>query len=413
MSDSTQRQGPLAGYRVLEMGSTIAGPFCGRLLADFGAEVIKVEPAEGDPLRKKGRHFHDVSLYAASIFRNKATISVDLRKPEGQDVIKKLIPHCDIVIENFRPGGLEKWGLGYEHLSAINPGIVMVRISGYGQTGPYSRLPGYGIISEGVSGLRHMTGDPDRPPSRVAVSFTDCLTAVYSCFGAAMALLHREKTGEGQMIDSALYETAFSFMESHVTAYSKLGIVPKRTGSAQSHSVVNNTFVTKDQEYIHIAASSDYVFPRLAKAIGRPDLLEDERYSKAIARTQHPDELNEIVAKWVARYDMIEAQNLLHAADVPAMGIYTMAEIFKDPHFKARDMLIEMPDPELGSVTVPGVVPKLSKTPGTVRHTGHRIGEDTRAVLTRIAGLADQDVDALEAAGVIACRKAFQKESAA
>lgn len=413
MGDATKKSGPLAGYRVLEMGSTISGPFCGRLLADFGAEVIKVEPLEGDPLRKKGRHYHDVSLYAATIFRNKSTIAVNLRTQEGQEVIKKLASHCDIVVENFRPGALEKWGIGYEHLSAINPGIVMIRISGYGQTGPYSQFGGFGIICEGVGGLRNMTGDPDRPPSRVAVSLTDCLTAVYACFGAMMALLHREKTGEGQVIDAALYESAFSFMEPHVTAYDKLGVVAKRSGTTHSHSVVNNTFATKDQQFIHIAASSDYVFPRLAKAIGRPDLLDDERYAKAIARTQHADELDDIVARWVAQYDMGEAQRLLHESDVPAMGIYTMADIFTDPHFRARNMLVEVPDPELGTVTVPGVVPKLSKTPGSVRHTGHRIGEDTRAVLMKIAGMTKKEVDTLTAAGVVACRKPSEKESAA
>jgi crotonobetainyl-CoA:carnitine CoA-transferase CaiB-like acyl-CoA transferase len=413
MSDAAKKCGPLAGYRVLEMGSTISGPFCGRLLADFGAEVIKVEPPEGDPLRKKGRHYHDISLYAATIFRNKSTIAVNLRTPEGQEVIRKLASHCDIVVENFRPGALERWGIGYEHLSAINPGIVMIRISGYGQTGPYSQFGGFGIICEGIGGLRNLTGDPDRPPSRVAVSLTDCLTAVYACFGAVMALLHQEKTGEGQMIDAALYESAFSFMEPHVTAYDKLGVVAKRSGTTHSHSVVNNTFATKDQQFIHIAASSDYVFPRLAKAIGRPDLLDDERYAKAIARTRHAGELDDIVARWTAQYDMSEAQRLLHEADVPAMGIYTMADIFADPHFRARDMLVEMRDPELGTVTVPGVVPKLSKTPGAVRHTGHRIGEDTHNVLTKIAGMTNKEVDTLTAAGVIVCRKPSEKESAA
>ena len=216
--NETLSGGPLSGYRVLEMGSTVAGPFCGRLLADFGAEVIKVEPFEGDAVRTMGKRFHGKSLYAASIFRNKSLISVDLRKREGQDIIRKIVTKCDLVVENFRPGGLEKWGLGYADLSRVNPGVIMVRISGFGQTGPYSQRAGYGVIGEAVSGLRHITGDADRPPSRVAVSITDYITGLYGAFGAVMALLARAKTGRGQYIDTALYECAFSFMEPHIPA---------------------------------------------------------------------------------------------------------------------------------------------------------------------------------------------------
>jgi crotonobetainyl-CoA:carnitine CoA-transferase CaiB-like acyl-CoA transferase len=385
------------------MGSTIAGPFCGRLLADFGAEVVKVEPKEGDPLRAKGKHFHGESLYAASIFRNKATISVNLRTPQGQEVIRRLIPNFDIVVENFRPGGLERWGIGYEQLSAINPGLIMIRISGYGQDGPYSQMPGYGIICEGIGGLRHMTGEPDRPPSRVAVSLTDCITSLYSCFGAAMALLHREKTGEGQVIDAALYESAFSFMENHVVNYGKLGTVAKRSGTEHFHSVVNNTFATKDGQFIHITASSRPVFKRLAETMGRADLLEDERFNTPIARTQHPVELNDIVAKWIVQYDMQEVQKILHDGDVPAMGIYTMADIYGDPHFRARDMLVAVEDEKMGELTVPGIVPKLSKTPGSVRHTGRRVGQDTSDVLQRLGGYSAADIETLAADDAIYC----------
>ena len=400
---ANQPTGPLAGYRVLEMGSTIAGPFCGRLLADFGAEVIKVEPEEGDPLRAKGKHFHGHSLYAASIFRNKATISVNLREPEGQAVIKQLASKIDIIVENFRPGGLERWGIGYEQLSAINPGLIMIRISGYGQTGPYAQMPGYGIICEGIGGLRHMTGEPDRPPSRVAVSLTDCITSLYSAFGATMALLHREKTGEGQVIDTALYESAFSFMENHVVNYGKLGTVAKRSGTEHFHSVVNNTFATKDGQFIHITASSRPVFKRLAKTMSRPDLLEDDRFNTPIARTQHPEELNDIVAKWIIQFEMVEVQKILHGGDVPAMGIYTMADIYADPHFKARDMLVEIEDENVGDLTVPGIIPKLSKTPGSVRHTGRRVGQDTRAILKRLGDYSDKEIETLSDAGAIFC----------
>ena len=250
-------QGPLTGYRVLEIGSTIAGPFCGRLLADFGAEVIKAEAPGGDPVRTMGKHFHGRSLYAASIFRNKALISVDLQKPDGQDIIRNLAKLCDVIVENFRPGRLEEWGISYHQLSNINPTLIMVRISGFGQTGPYSRRPAYGVTSEAVSGLRHLTGDPDRPPSRVAVSMTDYITGLYAAFGTVLALLAREKTGHGQCIDAALYECAFSFMEPWIAAYEKLGHVQNRTGSRLPSSAPNNLYVSDDQQFIHVTAMND------------------------------------------------------------------------------------------------------------------------------------------------------------
>jgi len=236
-------EGPLAGTRVLELGSTVAGPFCGRLLADFGAEVIKIEPAEGDAVRTMGKRFHGKSLYAASIFRNKSLVCLDLREPRGQEIARKLAAKSDVLIENFRPGGLEKWGLGYDRLSAENPGLVMVRISGFGQDGPYGQRAGYGVIGEAVSGLRHVTGDPDRPPARIAVSLTDCITGLYGAFGATLALLARGKTGRGQVVDAALYECAFSFMEPHVPAYDKLGAVAMRTGSRLPDSTPRPPFV--------------------------------------------------------------------------------------------------------------------------------------------------------------------------
>src|SRR6185436_1367307 len=277
--DSPDRSGPLSGYRVLEMGSTVAGPFCGRLLADFGAEVIKVEPAEGDPVRTMGKRFHGKSLYAASIFRNKSLICVDLRTREGQEVIRRLAAKCDLVVENFRPGGLERWGLGYEALSKVNPALVMVRISGYGQDGPYASRAGYGVIGEAISGLRHVTGDPDRPPARIAVSITDYITGLYAAFGAVMALLARGKTGKGQCIDSALYECAFSFMEPHIPAFEKLGIVANRSGSRLADSTPNNLYVSRDRQFIHITAMGEAVFRRLCACMGQPGLADDARFS--------------------------------------------------------------------------------------------------------------------------------------
>jgi len=396
-----QAAGPLAGYRVLEMGSTVAGPFCGRLLADFGAEVIKIEPAEGDPVRTMGKRYHEVSLYAASIFRNKSLVSVDLRRPEGQKIAADLAAKCDVVVENFRPGGLEKWGLGYAQLSARNPRLVMVRISGFGQDGPYSQRAGYGVISEAVSGLRHLTGDEDRPPSRVAVSMTDYITGLYGAFGAALALLAREKTGRGQCIDAALYECAFSFMEPWIPAYQKLGHVANRCGSRLPESTPNNLYATADRQFIHITAMGAAVFRRLAQAMGRPGLAEDPRFQTATERSKHHEALDDLIARWAGAHPLAHIEKLLADAGVPATRVFTIADIFGDPHYKARGAIVEAPDEELGGVAMANVVPRLSATPGSVRHAGRRTGQDTRRVLTELLGLAPSELDALAAGGVI------------
>ncbi len=393
--------GPLAGYRVLEMGSTVAGPFCGRLLADFGAEVIKIETAEGDPVRTMGKRYHEASLYAASIFRNKAMICVDLRRLEGQKIAADLAARCDVVVENFRPGGLEKWGLGYAQLSARNPRLVMVRISGFGQDGPYSQRAGYGVISEAVSGLRHLTGDEDRPPSRVAVSMTDYITGLYGAFGASMALLAREKTGRGQCIDTALYECAFSFMEPWIPAFQKLGHVASRSGSRLADSTPNNLYPTADRQFIHVTAMGEAVFRRLAQAMGQPGLAEDPRFKTATVRSEHHEALDDIVARWTGAHPLQDLENVLAEAGVPATRIFTIADIFGDPHYRARGAIVEAPDAELGGIAMANVVPRLSATPGAVRHAGHRTGQDTRRVLAELLGLQAPELDALAAAGVI------------
>ncbi|HSN19852.1 MAG TPA: CoA transferase [Usitatibacter sp.] len=395
--------GPLAGYRVLEMGSTVAGPFCGRLLADFGAEVIKVEPAEGDPVRTMGKRFHGKSLYAASIFRNKSLVALDLRKPEGQEIARAIAAKCDVVVENFRPGGLEKWGLGYADLSRENPGLVMVRISGFGQTGPYSDRAGYGVIGEAVSGLRHITGDPDRPPSRVAVSITDYITGLYGAFGAVMALLARGRTGRGQYIDSALYECAFSFMEPHIPAFQKLGLVASRAGSRLPDSTPNNLYVSRDGQFIHITAMGDAVFRRLVGCMGAPELAADARFGDAVERSRNHEAIDDLIGEWAARHDLAQLESMLHEAGVPATRIFTMADIFGDPHYAARGAIARAPDDELGEVAMAAPVPRLSQTPGAVRHAGHRVGEDTRRVLSELLGLADAQIDRLEQAGVVGC----------
>ncbi len=396
-------RGPLAGIRVLEMGSTVAGPFCGRLLADFGAEVIKVEPPEGDPVRTMGKRFHGKSLYAASMFRNKALISLDLRKTEGRELARELAMKSDVVVENFRPGGLERWGLGYADLSKLNPKLVMVRISGFGQTGPYNQRAGYGVIGEAVSGLRHLTGDPDRPPGRVAVSMTDYITGLYAALGATMALFARDRTGRGQYIDAALYECAFSFMEPWIPAYQKLGHVANRTGSRLAESTPNNLYPTGDRQYIHITAMADGVFRRLVEAMGQPGLVTDARFASPTARSEHHEDIDDEIARWTTTRPLAELEKILAAADVPATRIFTIADIFADPHYQARGSIVEAPDPDLGGVAMAQVVPRLSETPGRIRHAGHLVGEDTRAVLKDVLGYSDARIGELAGSGIIAC----------
>jgi crotonobetainyl-CoA:carnitine CoA-transferase CaiB-like acyl-CoA transferase len=402
--------GPLAGCRVLELGSIVAGPFCGRLLADFGAEVIKIEPAEGDGVRSVGKRYRGKSMHAASILRNKSLAAVDLRRPEGQEIVRRLVARCDILIENFRPGALEKWGLGYEDLKRIRPDLIMVRISGFGQTGPLSQRPGFGVIAEAMSGLRHITGDPDRPPARVGVQLTDYVSGLYAAFGAVMALYHRRATGEGQYVDAALYECAFSFMEPFVPAFEKLGAIAGRTGSALADSAPNNLYPTRDGGYVHITGNHDAVFRRLIAAMGMPELAQDARFSHLVERSRHAREIDAIIAQWTSRLTLAEVEEKLAAAEVPASRIYTMADIFADAHYRARGMLVEAPDDDLGSVTLAAPVPRLSRTPGRIVKAGGRIGQHTRGVLIGLGGYSESEVDALEEAGVILCDRTAARE---
>ncbi len=394
-------KGPLSGCKVLELGSTISGPFCARLLADFGADVIKIEPPEGDTLRSLGQRYKGKSLYAATLLRNKSLASIDLRQEQGRDIVRKLAAKCDIVVENFKPGTLEKWGLGYQDLRALNAGLIMVRISGFGQTGPYSGRAGYGVISEAVSGLRHLIGDPDRPPARVAVALTDYITGLYAAFGAVMALHARRVTGVGQCIDAALNECAFSFLESHVPAYEKLGIVAKRAGSRLPNSAPNNLYFTKDGQQVHITAIADAVFRRMARVMNQPELVLDARFATAVKRGVNMDALDSIIEQWTQTLDAQEIEQILLAASVPATRIFTMADIFKDPHYAARGMLAEVPDDELGSVTLAAPVPLLSGTPGRIRRSGGRIGRDTERILSDVLGMTHEAFMMLERAGIV------------
>jgi crotonobetainyl-CoA:carnitine CoA-transferase CaiB-like acyl-CoA transferase len=401
MTSSANRSGPLKGLRAIELGSTIAGPFCTRLLADFGADVIKVEQPEGDAVRSMGTQREGCSLYGASIFRNKRLMSVDLRQQAGRDLVRRLCVKADIVVENFRPGTLERWGLGYDELSRENPGLILVRISGFGQDGPYSDRGGYGVVGEAVSGLRGITGDADRPPPRVATSLTDYIAGLYAAFGVVMAVVERHGTGKGQVVDAALYEAAFSFMEPHIPAYQQLGVIARRAGSRLPGNTPNSLYATSDGRHVVIAAASDAVFARLAAAIGRPELADDPRFSTGIARTRHQDDCDAAITAWTSRTPIAEVEAALQEAKVPAARIYTVEDIFGDAHYRHREMLVDLPDPELGMVTLAGVVPKMSRTPGSVWRSGPRIGEDTCEVLKNELKLTQVEIDALERNGTV------------
>ena len=396
----TMQRGALSRFKVLELGSTIAGPFCGRLLADFGAQVIKVEDPNGDVIRTMGESVHGRSLYAASILRNKRTIAVDLRTEAGRGIVRRLAEDCDVVIENFRPGALEKWGLGYETLARSNPKLVMVRISGFGQTGPYSSRPGYGIISEAASGLRSITGYPDSPPARIATPLTDYVTGLYAAFGALVALLEAGVSGQGQVVDAALSESALSFMESFVPSYDKLGIVPQRVGSKLPGAAPNNLYTSKDNEFIHIAAWHDSLFRRFCVAMGNPALADDERFKELPGRARHTDQLDDIISAWTTSLDVATIEARLLEAGIPASKIFTIADVFRDPHYRFRGALVRVPAEGLGDVTLAAPVPHLSRTPGEIHHAGHEQGEDSIDVL-RQAGFTAEEVDALVAEGVV------------
>ncbi len=401
-SPSHSPAGPLKGLKAIELGSTVAGPFCGRLLADFGCDVIKVEQAEGDAVRSLSHRHKGKSLYNASIQRGKRIISLNLRTEKGRELVKQLCRSADIVIENFRPGTLEKWGLGYDVLSADNPGLVMVRVSGFGQSGPYSGRAGYGIVCEAVSGLREITGDPDRPPPRSGTPMTDYIAGLYAAFGTSMAIIERQRTGRGQIVDTALYEGAFTLMESHIPTFQQLGIVAERAGSQLPGNAPNSVYPTRDGGYVLIAAAADAVFRRLADVIDRPDMKEDPRFAAAIPRAENMQACDEAVTAWTSQHDMADIERQLEEAGVPASRIFTVADIFEDPHYQARDMLVDVEDDDLGPVTLTGIVPKLSETPGHIRWTGRETGADTTSVLIEELGLDQAEIDDLADQGIVA-----------
>ncbi len=386
----------------MELGALIAGPFCAKVLAEFGADVVKLEPpGAGDPLRK-WRYMKDgTSLWWHVQSRNKRSVAVDLRRPEGQAIARALMERADIVVENFRPGTLEAWGLSYESLAAVNPGLVMVRISGYGQTGPYRERPGFGVIGEAMGGLRHVTGTPDRPPSRTGISIGDTLSALYGVIGALMALEQRRKTGLGQVVDVALYESVFSVMESMLPEFDALGVVRERTGSILPGIAPTSAYRCSDGSYVLIAGNGDSIFRRLALAMGRADLADDATLAHNDGRAARQAWLDAEIEAWTTTRTPETVLAAMETAHVPASKIYTVADIAADPHFAAREMIREVVLADGSRLKVPGIVPKLSATPGGFAAGGPALGEHTDAVL-RSLGYDDQRIAALRASGTVA-----------
>jgi len=393
--------GPLAGVRVLELGSLIAGPFCAKTLADFGAEVVKVEPpGDGDPLRRWRRMRNGVSLWWQVQSRNKRSVTLDLRQPEGQEAVRRLAARSDIVIENFRPGALERWNLGWEQLSAANPKLVMVRISGYGQSGPYRDRPGFAAIAEAVGGLRYVTGYPDRPPVRPNLSIGDTLASLHGVIGALLALHHLKNGGGGQVIDVALYESVFNVMESLLPEYDAQGVVRERSGSSLPGIAPSNLYPCKDGTYVLIAGNADSLYRRLMTAIGRADLRDDPALARNDGRAAHMERIDTAIAEWTSGRTQAEVLQAMEKAEVPAGRIYSAADIAADPHYAARGMLLEGIAGDGERLKQPGVVPKLSATPGAIRRAAPKLGEHSDEVL-REAGYAQHEIDALRAKGIV------------
>jgi formyl-CoA transferase len=395
--------GPLSDLRVIEMGTLLAGPFCGQLLGDQGAEVIKVEaPGAGDPMRNWGQEkAHGKSLWWPVVARNKKSITVNLRVEEGQQIIRELVAEADFLVENFRPGTMEKWNLGYEQLSAINPGLIMVRVSGQGQYGPYSGRAGFGSIGEAMGGLRYVCGDPSTPPSRMGISIGDSLAATFATIGALSALHDRERTGLGQVVDSAIYEAVLAMMESLVSEYDQAGYIRERTGAILPNVAPSNVYPTRDGRMIVIAANQDTVFGRLAEAMGQAGLVNDERYATHAARGKHQVELDELISEWTMNFTVAELTALMDESGVPAGLIYRAPEMLEDAHFAAREAIVRVPHPEFGELAMQNVAPKLTRTPGSVRWPGPALGEHNEDVLKKLLGMSEDKMQSLYEAGVI------------
>lgn len=394
---------PLDDLRVIELGSLLAGPFCGQLLGDFGAEIIKVEdPASGDPMRQWGREKpHGTSLWWPVVARNKKSITANLRAEAGQDILRQLVAQADVLIENFRPGTLERWGLSPEKLWEINPRLIITRVTGFGQSGPYSARAGFGSIGEAMGGIRYVTGDPDRPPARTGVSLGDSLAATFAALGTLVALHHRERSGRGQIVDSAIYEAVLALMESLIPEWQVAGYERERTGTVLPNVAPSNVYPTADGEMILIAANQDTVFRRLVGIMGQPELAADERYATHGSRGANMEELDGIIAEWTSTRPADDLLEELHAGGVPAGRIFRAKDMFADPHFAAREAIVKLSHPEFGEFAMHNVFPRLSETPGSVRRLGPALGEHNDEIYKGLLSLDDDTMSSLRAAGVI------------
>lgn len=402
--DQQKHPGPLAGLKVLEMGQLLAGPFASVLLAWFGAEVIKVEPPGlGDPLRTWRAMHKGTALWWYILGRNKKCITINLREPKGQALIRQLADRVDVVVENFKPGTLEKWGLSYEELKRVNPRIIMARVSGWGQTGPYSAKPGFASVAEGVGGLRYVTGYPDRPPVRPNLSLGDSLAGLHAALGILMAVYYRDVvgTGVGQMVDVAIYEAVFNMMEGIVPEYDKGGIIREREGTRLTGIVPTGTYACRGGKFVIIGGNSDSIFKRLMHAMGRPEMADDPRFAHNNDRVQHADEIEEAIVAWTQKHTLEEVLGLLDEARVPAGPIYSVADMLADPHFKARGLFERVSLGDGDGVILPTIVPKLSATPGSMSWVGPPLGAHNQEIFGDLLGLSKKEIEKLAAEKVI------------
>lgn len=399
---SNEKKGPLVGLKVIELGTLIAGPFCGRMLAEFGAEVIKIEsPQGGDQLRQWRKMYKGTSLWWYVQARNKKSLSLNLREPEGQAIVRELVREADIVVENFRPGALEKWNIGWEQLSKINPQLIMARLSGYGQDGPYRDRPGFGVVAEAMSGMRYVTGYPEQPPVRLGISIGDGIAALHAVIGVMMALHHRNANGgKGQVVDVALYESVFNMMESFIPEFDVLGYKRERAGNALPGITPSNTYPTREGKFVIVGANNDSLFKRMMMAIGREDLAQDVTLSTNTGRVPRAAELDQAITQWTQAHDLPEVLAALEAAEIPVGRVYDPEDIVNDVHYAARKMIEKWPLPDGKSMRIPAVTPKLTDSPGGTRWLGPTLGEHTNEILSGL-GYSEEAQNALRAKGVI------------
>lgn len=394
---------PLKGLKVLEMGQVLAGPFCASLLAGFGAEVIKIEkPKTGDPLRIWRKLHKGTSLWWLSMARNKKCITLDMNNRRGQEIARQLAAKVDIVVENFKPGTMEKWGMGYQDLKGVNPGVIMVRVSGYGQTGPYSKRPGYANVAEGFGGIRYTSGYPDRPPVRAGISLGDTLAGLHAALGALTAVYHRDVNGgTGQVVDVAIYESIFNMMESTLAEYDKLGHIRERSGAKLDGIVPTSTYPTKDNKFIIIGGNGDSIYKRLMNVCGRPDLAEDENLADNAGRVNHEELIDAAIIEWTMQHDYELLYEKLVEAQVPAGPVYSIADIVRDEQYNARGIFEEVEIEKNDTVKIPAVLPKLSETPGGTDWIGPKLGEHNEEIFGEILGMSKSEIDQLRSEEII------------